>query len=184
MASYLTVKCVAAPPRPHTVAEVGPRGMGGLLRSPRRIQNSAVSSRPHDPPSSVGVGTASPGEAIPPDLAEYVDRACEKLRAEVLGRLDQYLRELTSTQSQVNHIMHTLGKVRDVLEANSEDIRELHDSVLALKGEIANLREQGTGVVPETPRETPLEEMLAAIRKDVSDIQLQLGTMQTVSRFF
>ncbi|TNJ28790.1 hypothetical protein GMRT_15619 [Giardia muris] len=180
--SYLTVKCVAAPPRPHTVADMGPRGMGGLLRSPRRVQNSAVSSRPHDPPSSIGVAT-SPGRGIPPELAEYVDQACERLRDEVFERLDQYLQELTGTQSQVNHIMHTLGKIRDVLEANSEDIRELHESLLSLKEEVASLKEQRP-TEPRPSSEASLEEALAAIRKDVSDIQFQLGTMQTVSRFF
>ena len=94
------------------------------------------------------------------------------------------------TQRQLRQLTQTLAKVRDVLEANSDDILSLQEQIEDTRQALELFKDETKGTMDslakevgskETSRDTPC---LLSIQKELADIRFELSTIKTVSKFF
>lgn len=94
------------------------------------------------------------------------------------------------TQKQLRQLTQTLAKVRDVLEANSDDILNLQEQIDDTRQAIEVFKEETKSAIESVVIEhsdmdanghTPC---LLSIQKELADIRFELSAIKTVSKFF
>lgn len=94
------------------------------------------------------------------------------------------------TQRQLRQLTQTLAKVRDVLEANSDDILNLQEQIDDTRHTLEAFRDEAKSTMESlacdfNDRKTGGDaSCLLAIQKELADIRFELSTIKTVSKFF
>ncbi|EFO63920.1 Hypothetical protein GLP15_4941 [Giardia lamblia P15] len=94
------------------------------------------------------------------------------------------------TQRQLRQLTQTLVKVRDVLEANSDDILNLQGQIDDTQHALEAFKDETKGTLESLASDSNDRKAgsdvpcLLSIQKELADIRFELSTIKTVSKFF
>ncbi|EET01171.1 Hypothetical protein GSB_150609 [Giardia duodenalis] len=201
MSKFLTVKCMSSQPpeaslahrdyiyRPQSPVRRPHTHSSNLNAHGRRTESRAFAASTTTPTSEM----EQPGNMETMGLNRTL---LKSLVREVLDEMGinsfieaQETRYL-ETQRQLRQLTQTLAKVRDVLEANSDDILSLQEQIEDARQALELFKDETKGTMDSLAKEVGSKEAnrdtpcLLAIQKELADIRFELSTIKTVSKFF
>lgn len=201
MSKFLTVKCLNTQPseaalshkdyiyRPQSPTRRPQTHNSNLSTHGRHVDSKAFTASAPTPASELDHGAST-------DVTRVSKTLLKSLIREVLDEMGisnfietQEARYL-ETQRQLRQLTQTLAKVRDVLEANSDDILSLQEQIDDTRQAVEVFKEETKSSIEslaegygdkEAGGNTPC---LLSIQKELADIRFELSTIKTVSKFF